>query len=83
VGNSGLNRLGKKRWRKLVKDVIDRLAAALEPDDIVIGGGNVLHMKKLPKGCRATNNAHAFIGGFRMWDNPPVRLSREKRPVRK
>ncbi len=83
VGNSGLDRLGKKRWRRLVKDVIDRFAAALEPDDIVIGGGNVLHLKKLPNGCRATNNAHAFIGGFRMWDNPPVRLSREKRPVRK
>jgi polyphosphate glucokinase len=83
VGNSGLIRLGKKRWRRLVKDVIDRLAAALEPDDIVIGGGNVLHLKKLPNGCRATSNAHAFIGGFRMWDNPPVRLPRAKRPVRK
>jgi len=82
VGNSGLARLGKKRWRRLVKDVIDRFAAALEPDDIVIGGGNVLHMKKLPKGCRATDNDHAFVGGFRMWDNPPVRLPRGKRPAK-
>jgi hypothetical protein len=59
-----------------------RRHAALEPDDIIIGGGNVLHMKKLPKGCRATDNDHAFIGGFRIWDNPPVRLPRGKRPAK-
>ena len=69
VGNRGLERIGKKRWRKLVEDVVDRLVAALEPEDVVIGGGNVIHMKKLPRGCRAGNNAHAFIGGFRMWNN--------------
>jgi polyphosphate glucokinase len=69
VGNRGLERIGKKRWRKLVEDVVDRLVAALEPEDVVIGGGNVIYMKKLPKGCRAGNNAHAFIGGFRMWND--------------
>jgi polyphosphate glucokinase len=69
VGNRGLERIGKKRWRKLVEDVVDRLVAALEPEDVVIGGGNVIHMKELPRGCRAGNNAHAFIGGFRMWND--------------
>ena len=69
VGNRGLERIGKKRWRKLVEDVVDRLVAALEPEDVVIGGGNVIHMKKLPRGCRAGNNAHAFIGGFRIWND--------------
>src|SRR6201987_5294609 len=71
VGNEGLNRFGKKHWRKLVKDVVERLVAALEPEDVVIGGGNVIHLKKLPSGCRASNNDHAFIGGFRIWDDPP------------
>src|ERR1700685_2841697 len=69
VGNAGLLRFGKKRWRKLVEDVVERLVASLEPEDVVIGGGNVIHMKKLPKGCRAGNNTHAFIGGFRLWDD--------------
>ena len=69
VGDRGLNRVGKKRWRNLVKDVIERLVAATEPEDVVIGGGNLVHLKKLPKGCRAGNNAYAFIGGFRMWDS--------------
>ena len=69
VGNQGLDRVGKKRWRKLVKDVVERLVTALEPEDVVVGGGNIIHLKKLPRGCRAGNNAHAFVGGFRMWNN--------------
>jgi polyphosphate glucokinase len=52
-----------------VKDVVERLVTALGPEDVVIGGGNIIHLKKLPRGCRAGNNAHAFIGGFRMWNN--------------
>jgi polyphosphate glucokinase len=84
VGNLGLERFGKKRWRKLVEDVVERLVAALEPQDVVIGGGNVIHLNKLPGGCRASNNAHAFIGGFRMWDDPPQTIHRprkKKRPL--
>jgi polyphosphate glucokinase len=79
VGNLGLHRFGKKRWRKLVEDVIERLVAALQPQDVVIGGGNVIHMKKLPRGCRPSNNAHAFIGGFRMWDDPPQTIRRPRK----
>jgi polyphosphate glucokinase len=81
VGNAGFLRFGKKRWRKLVEDVVERLVASLEPEDVVIGGGNVIHMKKLPKGCRAGNNTHAFIGGFRLWDNAsrPTRRPRKKK----
>jgi polyphosphate glucokinase len=67
IGEKGLEHAGKKRWRKLVQDVIERLIAATEPEDVVIGGGNLVHLKKLPKGCRAGNNAYAFVGGFRMW----------------
>ena len=68
VGARGLDHFGKKRWRKLVEDVVERLAAATEPEDIVIGGGNLAHLKKLPRGCRAGDNANAFVGGFRLWN---------------
>ena len=84
VGDRGLHLVGKKRWRKLVKDVIERLVAATEPDDVVIGGGNVVHLKTLPKGCRAGNNDNAFVGGFRMWDSaraPINRGSKKKKPT--
>ena len=67
VGIRGLKRFGKKKWRRYVEDVVDALAAAAEPDDIVLGGGNVKHLQELPKGCREGDNANAFVGGFRLW----------------
>jgi polyphosphate glucokinase len=51
-----------------VADVVARLTAALEPDDVVLGGGNVKKLKVLPPKCRAGDNANAFIGGFRLWE---------------
>ena len=68
VGIRGLDRLGKKKWRRYVADVVARLIAALEPDDVVLGGGNVKKLKELPPHCRAGNNANAFLGGFRLWE---------------
>jgi len=67
VGIRGLKRYGKKKWRKYVDDVVERLAAALKPGDIVLGGGNVKQLQELPKGCREGDNANAFVGGFRLW----------------
>jgi polyphosphate glucokinase len=71
VGVRGLERLGKKRWRKHVFDVVNRLVAALEPDDIVLGGGNAAMLKEMPPRCRLGDNANAFKGGFRMWEDAP------------
>jgi polyphosphate glucokinase len=67
VGERGLKRLGKKGWRKHVFGVVDRLVAALEPDDVVLGGGNAKILKELPPGCRLGDNENAFKGGFLMW----------------
>ena len=69
VGVRGLERRGKKKWRKHVADVVAYLIAALQPDDVVLGGGNVNKLKELPPGCRAGDNANAFLGGFRMWED--------------
>jgi polyphosphate glucokinase len=71
VGERGLARLGKKKWRKHVFDVVDRLVAALEPDDVVLGGGNARILKELPPRCRLGDNANAFQGGFLMWADAP------------
>jgi polyphosphate glucokinase len=68
VGIRGLERLGRKKWQRSVFDVVERLTAALEPDEVVLGGGNVRRLKKLPPGCRAGDNANAFKGGFRLWE---------------
>lgn len=68
VGVRGLERHGKRKWRRYVADVVARLIAALEPDDVVLGGGNVKKLNELPPGCRAGDNVNAFIGGFRLWE---------------
>jgi polyphosphate glucokinase len=75
LGKRGMEQRGKKRWRELVADVVATLVAALQPDDVVIGGGNVKHLDVLPPGTRAGNNADAFLGGFRLWEEPSQRKS--------
>jgi polyphosphate glucokinase len=68
VGLRGLERWGKKQWRRYVADVATRLIAAILPDEVVLGGGNVKELKELPPGCRAGTNDAAFVGGFRLWE---------------
>jgi polyphosphate glucokinase len=68
VGQRALEKRGKKKWRRHVAEVVAALVAALEPDDVVLGGGNVKKLKELPAGCRAGDNADAFVGGFRLWE---------------
>jgi polyphosphate glucokinase len=68
VGRAGLERYGKKKWRRHVADVVARFIAALEPEDTVIGGGNVRKLDALPPGSRAGDNRNAFSGGFRLWE---------------
>jgi polyphosphate glucokinase len=68
VGARGLKRLGLQRWRRRVCDVVTKLAAALEPDYVMLGGGNARRLQKLPPDTRIVTNANAFLGGFRLWE---------------
>jgi polyphosphate glucokinase len=79
VGLRGLEKRGKKKWRREVAKVVECLTAALEPDEIVLGGGNSKKLKELPPRCRLGDNANAFLGGFRLWNEP----SETPAPVRK
>ena len=73
LGVRALERLGRKRWQKHVESGTARLIEAIHPDGVVLGGGNAKKLKKLPKGCRLGDNAYAFIGGFRLWEDTPRR----------
>ena len=75
LGLRGLKRLGKKKWRRKVAQVAEELKAALEADYVVLGGGNAKLLKKLPAGCRLGDNATAFTGGFRLWEDPAQQAS--------
>jgi len=82
VGRAGLERFGKKKWRRHVTDVVALLIAALEPDDTVIGGGNVAKLDVLPPQCRAGDNSNAFRGGFRLWEDEDAAPTSKNRPGR-
>jgi polyphosphate glucokinase len=68
VGVRGFKRYGELKWRTYVADVVARFIQALEPDEVVLGGGNVHNLGTLPVGCRMGNNDNAFVGGFRLWN---------------
>ncbi|MGA9471409.1 MAG: ROK family protein [Terriglobales bacterium] len=67
LGIRGLERLGRKKWEREVAKVVELMRAALEPEKIVLGGGNAKKLKKLPPGTRLGNNDNAFRGGFELW----------------
>ena len=76
TGEAALLRHGKKRWREDVADVIQTLSAALEPEHVVLGGGNATKLKELPPNVRLGSNENAFVGGFRLWDpDAPARIA--------
>lgn len=79
VGVHGMKRLGKKKWRKEVDKIATEFVRKIHVDDVVLGGGNVKKLKKLPEGCRAGENANAFIGGFRLWEESPAATAAKPR----
>jgi polyphosphate glucokinase len=70
VGKRGRERLGVKKWRAAVLETVERLSAALQPDYVVLGGGEAKKLQELPENVRLGANSNAFIGGFRLWDPP-------------
>jgi polyphosphate glucokinase len=79
VGAAGLAQLGRKKWRRAVDDVLERLFAALEQDYIMLGGGNADKVDHPARNVRFGDNANAFEGGFRMWKKGRGRTIRHAR----
>jgi polyphosphate glucokinase len=67
VGLRGLERLGKKKWARHVRDVAQQLKTALQAEYVVLGGGNAKLLKRLPPDTRLGDNRNAFRGGYRLW----------------
>ncbi len=68
LGLRGLKRLGRKKWERQVTKVVALLREALQPEEVVLGGGNVKKLKKLPPDTRLGSNENAFRGGFELWN---------------
>jgi len=82
VGLRGYEKYGKRKWRKLVREVVRVLKAGLVADYVVLGGGQSKRLKKLPDGCRLGSNLNAFVGGQRVWEEPARRAAQPKRRVK-
>ena len=67
VGEAGQKKLGNKKWEKVVHELVEELRRALQPDELVLGGGNSVKLKTLPEGARLGSNDNAFLGGFALW----------------
>src|SRR6476646_412830 len=76
IGEAGLKKTGKRKWRRNVKIIVELLASATNADYVVLGGGNVRHLDELPPNTRRGSNANAFRGGFRLWDDVAPRKKR-------
>jgi polyphosphate glucokinase len=82
VGLRGMKRLGRKKWRKHVEKVVALLKQGLQVDYVMLGGGQTKYLKRLPPGARLGTNAHAILGGVRLWNEPHRHSSRRPRVSR-
>jgi polyphosphate glucokinase len=57
----------RERDARAVLDAVNRLREAVPVDDVVLGGGNVKYVKRLPNGVRRGSNANAARGGMILW----------------
>ena len=78
VGLAGLERQGKKKWRRQVTEVVRQLKSAVQAEYVVLGGGNARLLKTLPPGTRLGDNSNAFRGGYRLWTKPYCSSTHER-----
>lgn len=71
LGKPGLERIGKEAWRDEVRYAVAQLKLSFIADVVVLGGGNVKKMDRLPDGVEQGDNRNAFVGGQRLWETDP------------
>jgi len=73
VGLRGFRRMGRRKWTHHVHKVVALLAAAMEADEVVLGGGQTKKLTRLPPQTRLSSNEYAIRGGQKLWDQPSRR----------
>ena len=69
LAKEALKKDGVKVWLEAVQEAVELLRDVFHPDDIVLGGGNAKLIDPLPKDCRLVNNASAYVGAERLWED--------------
>jgi polyphosphate glucokinase len=77
LGLRGLKRMGREKWQRHVEKVVELLKHGLQADYVMLGGGQTKELASVPPGVRLGTNAHAILGGLRLWnkDEPAPRSS--------
>ena len=71
LGKRGLEKLGVKRWNKLLKRAIKQTSLTFNWDTLYIGGGNSKKVKlKLGKEVKLISNEEGLLGAMALWRDP-------------
>jgi hypothetical protein len=68
LGIPGLELLGEKKWKREVAYAVTQLKKSFIADHVILGGGLVHRLSRLPKGIERGRNENAFLGGIRLWE---------------
>jgi hypothetical protein len=71
LDDKGFERLGPKKWKKAVLEIVPPLKHAMMADYVVLGGGNVKELDEFPDGIRRGHNRAVVEGGRRLWEELP------------
>jgi polyphosphate glucokinase len=71
LGERALEKIGRKKWNKLLQEAIAELQQTFNYDRLYIGGGNSRLVNfKLPAGVRTISNEDGLLGGIALWREP-------------
>ncbi len=69
VGARALEKVGKKKWNKRVKRIIEQLEPVFNYRTLYLGGGNAKKLELLlPKNVKVVDNVAGLLGGVKLWE---------------
>src|ERR1700688_176873 len=70
LGIKALQKKGKRKWNRILRQAIDELARTFNFDRLYIGGGNAAQIDfKLPPNVKIVSNTDGLLGGIKLWQN--------------
>ncbi|MBA3460957.1 MAG: ROK family protein [Deltaproteobacteria bacterium] len=68
VDDKALKDVGKKKWNRRVRRVIEQILPIWNPRMLYLGGGNAKHIKlELPPNVKLADNIAGLTGGIALW----------------
>ena len=78
LGIRALEKKGKRKWNKLLREAIDELARTFNFDRLYIGGGNAAQIDfKLPPNVEIVSNNDGLLGGIKLWQDQTREQARD------